>query len=436
MNFQDKVPPQDREAEQGVLGAMLLDDNSIPEAQRLLPDAYFYSDAHRKIFLAILESHRIHGKADLITVSDVLKERGQIEQVGGTAYLASLVDNVSSALVLPNYAAILKRKALLRQLIAGGIDLVNLAYDGRLPLEDIFGQGQALIADLMKQSVDDHRGQRLKMSLQHALDYFAGCRELPWSSLNEALGGLFGGELIVVGGLPGVGKSTLAHAILRHIAIEEKQPVAYFGPEMASQRIYIRQMAAMCRLPENDIKRSRIKDVESIRALNAASEKWNAADIYDEVIGERISALSLMARVRRFTDLAKRPMGLVVVENLQQVTWPGKKPGKETADAVLSALRAFGIEMKIPIYLSSQLNEPEGEAKDRRPTMDDLRGTGNTQELADKVLLLHRPGYHPKDKVLKKSEPGEVIIAKGGPSMIVPMTFIGSCFDWEERQEP
>jgi len=238
----------------------------------------------------------------------------------------------------------------------------------------------------------------------------------------------------VTGGLPGVGKSTLAHAIMRHIAMEEGWPVAYFGPEMSPEKVYVRQLAAMTWIPENDIKRGRIKEGSQIEALEAASRKIDEAEIYREIVEDKISWFSLTAHVRKFVEMAKRPMGIVIVENLEQITYPGKQKGKETIDAVLGASRGFAKEMIAPVYYSHQMAEPAEGEKDRRPTMGDLFGTKTAQKIADKVILLYRPGYHPKDKVLKKSEPGEIIVTKGGPSIILPFTFFGSCFNWKEGQ--
>jgi replicative DNA helicase len=428
----EKLPPHNIEAEQAVLGAMLLDNACIPEVQKIITDdSSFYAEIHRKIFLAIMEASKNNGQVDNIILADRLNQLKQLDEVGGRLYLSRLVDNVASAANVGHYAKIIKHTAILRQTISGYADIINMAYDGSQSLEDILGQSQNLLTDLMKQSADDNPIEMLKTPLKDLLNYFANCREMPWSSLNEALGGLFDGELTVVGGLPGVGKSTFAHGLMRNVTIEENRPVVYFGPQMSPQKVQVRQLAAMCRIPENDIKRGRIKE-EQLEALEAATQKINAAEIYREIVGERVSAHTLMTYVRKVTDHAKKPMGLVIVENLQQITYPGKKPGKDTADEVLSALRSFGIEMKIPVYISSQLNESEG--GERRPTIGDLRSTGNTKEIADKILLLHRPGYHPKDKTFKKSEPGEVIIVKGGPPIVLPFTFFGSCFYWEEEE--
>lgn len=433
MDFQSKVPPQNREAEQAVLGEMLLDNSIIPEARRLLPDDYFYGEAHRKIFTAILNVFAAEQHVDLLLLSNAMKQSGQSEQAGGTAYLASLVDNVSSALLFRNHAAILKNKAILRQLISGCVELSALAYDSQLPLEELLGQAQNLVGGLLRQSAEDGLTQKMSMPLKRMLDYYASCRPTPFASLNDDdFGGLFQGELIVCGAWPGTGKSAMAHAMMRHLAINEGWPVFYFGAEMTKEKIYVRQLSGMCKIPENTIKKGRINEAQA-RALSEAERMINGALIGEHIIKDKINAIDLMARVRKFADEIKKEVGLVIVENLQQITWPGKKD-KDEIDTILSALRAFGIEMKMPIYLSSQIKRPEGDKGGERPTLDQLKGSGNIEELADKVLLLYRPHYRPKGESVGGPENAEVIIAKGGSPKILPFKFFGSCLCWEEAK--
>lgn len=428
-----KIPPQNQEAERAVLGAMLVDNSAILEAQRLLPADYFYFDAHRKIFAAMLDVFAAEKQVDLVSLGNALKQRGHIEVTGGLVYLSSLADSAPSALLLAHHAKILRQKAILRQLIGGSIELMELAYNDSLPLADTLSQAQNLVGELLKQSVAGEATQKLGMPLKQMLAYYTSCRSMPFESLNDdAFGGMFPGELIICGGWPGMGKSAMAHAIMRHLAIQEGWPVFYFAAEMTREKIYVRQLAGMCRLAENAIKKGRI-NLEQGEILMAAGEKINAALIGEHIIKDKINAIDLMGRARRFADEVKKEVGLVIVENLQQITWPGKKD-KDEIDTILSALRAFGIEMKMPIYLSSQIKRPEGDKGSERPTLDQLKGSGNIEELADKVLLLHRPHYRPKGESVDGPEDAEVIIAKGGSPKILPFKFFGSCLYWEEAK--
>jgi replicative DNA helicase len=309
-----------------------------------------------------------------------------------------------------------------------------MAYEDRESLETIFAQWQGSLSEMLRRSAPAEASQRLGMSLREMNKYFASCRETPFESLNNAYGGLFPGEMIVCGACPGTGKSAMAHAIMRHLAIQEDWPVFYFGAEMTAQKIYVRQLAALCKIPENDIKKGRIGGGQ-IESLSNAEQKINAALIGEHIIKDKINAIDLMSRVRKFADETGKEIGLVIVENLQQITWPGKKD-KDEIDAVLSALRAFGIEMKIPIYLSAQNKRPDAGKESERPTLDELKGSGNIEEIADKVFLLYRPDYRPQTKnYASGGEEAEVIIAKGGPPIILPFKFFGPCLYWEEARE-
>jgi len=437
-SFSNKIPPQSLEAEQVVLGAMLTENKCISEVQKILSDGSFYSDSHRKMFLAIIDAFKKNGSVDLIILSDELKQRKQLDQVGGAAYIASLVDNLASAVLVGHHAGIVKRKDILRQTIIACLELAALAYEERESSEMIFAKWQSSLSELLKQSAPAEATQKLGMPLGEMRSYFASCRETPFESLNNAYGGFFPGELIVCGACPGTGKSAMAHAIMRHLSIQEGWPVFYFGAEMTAQKIYVRQLAALCKIPENDIKRGRTSGKQAESLLDA-EQKINAALIGEHIIKDKINAIDLMSRVRKFADETGKEIGLVIVENLQQITWPGKKD-KDEIDAVLSALRAFGIEMKIPIYLSSQIKRPDAGKESERPTLDELKGSGNIEEIADKVFLLYRPGYRPQAQTknyasTSEGEEAEAIIAKGGPPIILPFKFFGPCLYWEEARE-
>ncbi len=419
-SYQEKVPPQNLEAEQAVLGALFLDKKRIAEAQRLVPPNYFYSEGHRKIFVAILEEYAARGSVDLVIISNALRQKNQLEQAGGSSYLASLVDNAVSSELLAHHAGILKHKAVLRQVIGGSSELIHSAYSAQSSLEEILGQAQSMVADWQRQSVADRESRRLKGSWEQMTEYFASCRETPFPSLNDAFGGMFPGDLIVCGAWPGSGKSAFAQTVLRHLAIEGGWPVFYFGAEMFHQQIYARHLAGMCRIPLNAVKKGQVKEEHKIRALLAAEKQLNDAVLGEYIIKNRINAITLMSEVRRFADEVKKETGLVIVENLQQISWPGKKD-KDEIDAVLSALRAFGIEMKTPLFISSQINRPEKGKENVRPTLADFKGTGNIEELADKVLILYRRNYRPQSAGYTDGpEEADVTVAKGGKPIILP----------------
>ncbi len=429
-----KIPPHSLEAEQAVLGGILGDNDKILEVQKILSANSFYIEAHRKIFLAIADAFKERGSVDLVILTDELRKKGQIEKIGGSAYICSLVDNVASSLLVGHYAEIVKRKDILRKIIGNSSEIANIAYDDREPLEAILAKWQSILADLLRQSALEETSQKLGMPLEQMNLYFASCRETPFELLNRAIGGLFGGELIIIGARPGMGKSALAHGFLRHTAIQEGRPVIYFGAEMSREVIYARQLAAMCKIPYNDLKRGRV-NAEQAEALLVAHKKIDLARINRHIIKDKISAISLMVQVRKFADEVKEEIGLVIVENLQQITWPGKtfRVRKDEADIIMGALKPFGLEMKVPIIISCQINRDPDEREDKHPMLSDLKDTGQIEEVADKILLLFRPNYYDKQPT-EGPEKGELIIGKGGPPISLPFKFFGTCLYWEEAR--
>lgn len=429
-----KISPHNHEAEQVVLASMLMENKCIPEVQKTLHDKLFYAEAHRKIFSAIVEMSK-QGEVDLIVLSNELRRINQLESVGGSAYIASLVDNLPSAALAGQYAGIVKQKGLLRQVISASSEIMGLAYDDREPLEAILTKWQSLFSDLLKQSAEGESSQKLRLSLEYLKGYFSSCRETPYELLNRALGGLFGGEMIIVGARPGMGKTAFVHGLLRHTAIQENRPSLYFGAEMSREIIYARMLSAMCQIPYNHLKRGRINN-EQVNTLLAAHQKIDAAPINEYIIKDKISAISLIAQIRRFADDSKEEVGLVIVENLQQITWPEKKfkTRKEEIDIILESLKPFGIEMKIPIVISCQINRDPEEREDKRPMLSDLKDTGQVEEIVEKVIFPFRPNYYEKKPVVGP-EAAELIVAKGGPPITIPMKFFGEYLCWEEAAE-
>jgi len=432
-----KIPPHNLEAEQAVLGAILTDNGCFQKVKAILGENPFYSGAHQRIFSAIVSMIENRQVVDLITLADRLRQEKRIEEVGGTAYISSLVDNCLSSLMAEHYARIVKEKYLLRRAITGAYEISEAAYGGQEKPDGIMTMIQELLAGLSKQSTEES-GRKLDLSLEALQDYFANCRETPFKSLNVALGGLFGGQLIIVGARGGMGKTALTHTLLRHTSFQENRPSMYFGAEMSREIIFARLLSPMSRVPYNTIRTKRA-NIEQAQALMAAHKRILEAQFSEYVIRNKISAVSIMELVRRFQDEIKTEIGLVAVENLDQIIWPTerfRKDGrfrKDETDMILSSLRSFGLEMKIPIIISVQINRDAEDRENRRPELSELKGTGNAEQIVDVVLFPFRPDYYGRSRFsAASSESAELIIAKGGPPMTIPMKFFGDFLSWEE----
>jgi replicative DNA helicase len=435
----EKVPPQNLEAEQAALGGILLDNRSLQVVQEIISAGSFYSEAHRIIFSAMVDTLKERGSVDFLVLNDELKRRNQIDKAGGSAYICSLVDNIASAVNIEYYAKIVKRKALLRQIISGCQEHQEMAYEDRESTDEVLASLQGWLDKILKQSAEGEASQKLSMSLEHLQNYFADCRETPFRALNRAISGFFGGQLIIVGARGGMGKTAFVHALLRYTAIQEERPAMYFGAEMSWEVIFTRLLSSMCRVPYNIIKNRRNINAEQAKLLFSAHKKIETARINGYVIKDKISAVSIMAQVKKYQEEIKDEIGFIVIENLDQIIWPEEKfrrderYKKDEIDTILSSLRSFGLEMKIPIIISCQINRNAEDREDKRPELSDLKGTGNIEQIADIVLFPFRPEYYKRDKQLVAGpEPAELIIAKGGPPITMPMLFFGEYLCWEE----
>ena len=432
-----KLPPQNIEAEQTVLGVMIEDNETIVEVRKVLLSTDFYNEAHRKIFVAISETFEDLKKVDLVILNDVLKRKNGLDSVGGSTYIASLVDNLASSANLSHYLKIIKHKAILRQIILGCSDTIDDAYDGSNSLEEILAKWQRLQGELIGRLATDEDDHHLIFSADELYGDAASYCETPFETLNDSLGGMFSGEIIIIGGRPGMGKSALAHNCLRHTAISNAKPVVYFAAQMDKKRIYQRLLSAMCKIPFTKIQRGSVDKDDWIK-LEEARAIIDAAPIDEYIIEKEIDVISLEAQARRFAD-KRGGSGLIIVENIQQVIYPGKKFDgrnkdeirKEELKAIISVMRAFGIELKVPLLISSQLNREVEKTDDKHPEMAFLKGAGEIEDIADKIIFPFRPNVYKKEKITGP-EQAEIIIAKGGEPGSLPFKFWGKYLYWEE----
>jgi len=438
MNYLDslvqRLPPQNLEAETAVLGEMLMENSIIPLAKELLPIDFFYREAHRKIFSVMLSTYERDSTVDLITLAEELKKKGMLEEIGGAVYLSDLLNCAIGASMLEKHAEIIREKAIRRALIQRAVEIVTLAYGDEADLGLLLARYQETLSELLKKSAVREANSKLAMTLVDLKDYFSFCRETPFEGLNRAIGGCFGGELIIIGGRPGMGKTALVLEFLKKTAVKEGRPVAYFGAETAKPVIYARLLSSICKIPYNDLKRGKVNE-EQAKKLAAAHDIIDRAPIYTFVIKEKVSAISLMAQVKGLIGKIKEGLGLIAIENLQQIFWPDKKfKRKEEVDVILESLKSFGLEIKVPTLLSCQINREPDEREDKRPLPSDLKETGQVEEIADKILFPFRPNYYEK-KLIEGLEKGELIIAKGGQPISLPFKFYGEFLSWEEYKE-
>lgn len=430
----ERLPPQNIEAEQAVLGAILLDNDAIQIAREIIEGDDFYKSSHRKIFEAMLELNAEEKGIDLITLSEKLRAKDEIETVGGASYLNMLSDVTPTAANTKYHSKIIKKKAVLRSLLRASHEIAVMVHEENEEASLLLNKSQALINEVVEKSDLGEEMEFLQTKEEDLLDYLQYFRETPFRKLNDLIGGFSARNLVVIGGRAGMGKTSFVLSLLRRVVFEDGLPVAYFGSSNHKDiDTSLRFISALARISFKDLKRGRLNG-DDMKKVKEANEKINQARGLIQVkFGSNINVLSIPPMVRGLQKKVDR-LGLIIIENLQDLAWPENlRTGKERIDNVLNALRVFENEIKIPIIVSSQINRTAEDEPDSRPRLSDLKGSGNIEDLADIVMLLHRSAYHDHNKSSEGlPEDGELIIAKGGPATIVPLKFYGDYLCWED----
>jgi len=430
-----KLPPQNLEAEQAVLGGMLLDNSTIHKIKALLTPDDFYRDAHRKIFNAIIGLNDEGIAVDLVTLVDKLKKSNHLDSIGGASYIASLFDLTPTAANIEHHAAIVRQKMLLRVAIQNCKEIITRAYQDNQDA-DIVTLFQEATIELMKKATKGELGNKQRLTPSEIFKHFADYRETPFPLLDAAIGACFAGELIVIGGRTGMGKTALMLEYIKHTAIKENRRCAFFHAQMDEVILRTRLLSSVSGIPYNDLRKGKVNQEQS-KLLLRCQEQIDDAPISWFVRKDELEATMLMSEVRGLLD-KKGDVGLVMIENLQQIYWQKKDKfknnRKQEADLIVNALRGSGIETKVPHLLSCQLTR-DSEKENRRPQIGDLKETGRTGEIADKIIMPYRPNYEAKTCKIGEPEKAELIVCKGGMPVILNMEFIGNILTWREATQ-
>lgn len=430
---QTNIPPQNIEAEESILAAVLLDNNDLNIIREILKAEDFYRLSHAKIFTAMLEMTDKNMPIDLVSLTNYLKTKEQLEEIGGAAYLAGLLDTPANN---PEFhAKSVKEKSLKRQIIQRSNSLMQMAYEDRADLEEILANMTEMSSCIMeKASIET--AENLQIDIDILQNHFSSIRETPFDSLNRAIEGLMVGELTIIGGRPGMGKTALVLEILSHTALDEGCPVIYCGAQMSKPRIYARLLAQKCKLSLRKIMGGKISEKDKLEMLHEQHKKINTAPIHSLIIKDRISVPALQAIILNSQSRIGN-LGLIVVENLQQLSWPGKqfKSDWDQASFIVEILKQFSYEIKTPLIISSQLNRDVDDREDKRPMPSDIFGK-KAEELSDVIIFPFRPNYYEKKQIEEAGRPernAELIISKGGPPISLPFTFWGDYLSWKEK---
>ena len=429
-----KELPHSVEAEQAIIGGLLLDNQAWDRVGDKVSEADFYRPDHRVLFRAIADLARRNQPFDLVTLKEHLKALSQLEEAGGEFYLYELAKNTPSAANIAAYGDIVRERSVFRQLINVSGEIADSAYhpDGRSATEvldvaeqKVFsigeevsrGAGPVAIGDLLAIAIDrvEH--------LYHTPDALTG---LPtgFTDLDELTAGLQPADLVVVAGRPSMGKTSFAMNIAEHVAVKEKNPVLIFSMEMPGDALAMRMLSSLSSIDQSKVKTGRLDDHDFHRLASTLTMMSSTPMYVDDTAA--LSPNELRARARRVAKQFNGQLGLIVLDYLQLMQVPGLRENRVAEISEISrSIKALAKELSVPIIALSQLNRSLEQRADKRPVMSDLRESGAIEQDADLIVFIYRDEVYNDDSRDKGT--AEIIIAKhrNGPTGKVRLTFLG-----------
>ncbi len=436
-----KVPPQSIEAEEGVLGGILVDNTAIDRAVEILLPDDFYREAHRRIMLAFLELNEQGEAIDLITVSDVLKGRGQLEEIGGAAYLAELSERVPTAANVAQYARIVKDKAVLRSLISTMNDISVRSYESPGDVEAFLDEAEHRVYEIAERKTKPSffRVRDIVVESMKAVEQLYEKRELVtgiptgFIDLDRKTAGLQPGDLIIIAGRPSMGKTALALNIAQYTAQEANHGVAVFSLEMGKEQLVFRMLCSEAHVDQSKVRAGFAAERDYPKLAIAADRLSEAPIFIDDTAG--LGILELRAKARRLSRERNVNLGMIIVDYLQLMKGPSTDSREQEISAISRSLKALAKELQVPVVALSQLNRQVEQRADKRPVMADLRESGAIEQDADVIMFLYRDWvYNPKTADEREAE---LIIGKqrNGPTGTVPLAFFAELTRFENRSD-
>lgn len=435
----DKVFPHNSEAEQAVLGAILLDNQVLDEVIEILDVESFYLTKHQDIYSAILSLYERNSPIDIITLSDELTRRGKLDSIGGPWYLTTLVENVSTTRHVVEHAKIVKDKAILRKLILTAGEIIKKSFSNEKDATAVLEYAEKLIFDLAKKkehsdfvSVKNLLPETFSIleKIHHGKAKVTGI-PTGFTKFDELTCGFQPADLIIIAGRPSMGKTAFCLSVAQYIAIEKRIPIAFFSLEMTKQQVVQRMLCSLARVDLQTVRSGIFPDKKWLD-LSVAAAKLAEAEIYlDDT--PAIPILELRAKARRLKTKVPN-LGVIFIDYLQLMHSQrsrGETRQQEIAE-ICGALKALARELQIPVVAISQLSRaPETRRETKRPQLSDLRESGAIEQDADLVAFIYRESYY-RDMRLGmrasqiKEDIAEIIIGKqrNGPTGVVKLAFI------------
>lgn len=426
-----KVPPQSIEAEMSILGGVLLDNEAINRCLELIEADDFYRESHRKIFRAMIDLSNRSEPCDLITLTDMLKRKGELEEVGGGAYLATLVDYVPTAANIAYYCRIVKEKSVTRRLITAATDIVTRGYDEETTVDELLDGAQKTIFEISENKLRPaftpvgtilkdtfKRIETLYEKKEHVTGVPTG-----FYDLDKMTAGFQPGDLIIIAGRPSMGKTAFSLNIAQYAAAhaDSPLPVAVFSLEMSKESLVMRLLCSESRVDASRLRTGHLVDTDWHKLTHGADKLAKARLYIDDT--PAIPVLEMRAKARRLK--AENGLGMIVVDYLQLMRGSSQESRQQEISEISRSLKALAKELEVPVVALSQLNRSLESRTDKRPMMSDLRESGAIEQDADVIMFVYRDEvYHPETE---HKGVAEIIIGKqrNGPIGTVRLAFLG-----------
>ncbi|PSO53228.1 MAG: replicative DNA helicase [Cyanobacteria bacterium QH_8_48_120] len=423
----NSLPPQNLEAEESILGGILLDPEAMGRVAELLAPEAFYTEAHRAIYQAALKLHTQGKPTDLMTVTTWLQDNGILEKVGGKSKLAQLVDRTVSAVNIDGYGALIRDKYLRRQLISVGNEITELGYDTATELESVLDQSEQKIFSLTQERpqqglvpIADTIIQTFnEIENRHTQSTLPGIR-CGFYDLDAITSGFQRSDLLIFAGRPSMGKTAFGLNIARSIAGEHQLPVAMFSLEMSQEQLSQRLLASEAEVDSNRLRSGRItqNDLESLsRAIGNLSE---LPIFIDDTANQ--SVMQMRSQARRL-QAEQGDLGLILLDYLQLMEGNGSDNRVQELSRITRSLKTLARELKVPVIALSQLSRGVEQRTNKRPMMSDLRESGSIEQDADLVLMLYRDEYYNPDSPDRGVAEAIITKHRNGPTGTIKLLF-------------
>lgn len=424
-----KIPPHNIEAEQSVLGAMLLSKDACYQVAEHLKSDDFYRESHRKIFDIIVALSEKREPVDLVTVTEELRNAKILEQMGGVMYLTTLTETVPTIANAMYYSKIVEEKAILRRLINTSSQIVSKAYDGAEDVENILDDAERRILEIaQKRRVENyHHIKDILLStferIEELYNSDGGITGVPtgFADIDERTSGFQPSDLILIAARPSMGKTAFALNIAQNAAIRHKIPVAIFSLEMSKEQLVQRMLCSESNVDSHRLRTGKLMDDDWPRLARAMGPLSQASIFIDDTPG--ITSLEIRSKARRIK--AEQGLGLIIIDYLQLMAGSGRTENRQQEISDISrSLKALARELSVPVVALSQLSRAPEMRSDHKPILSDLRESGSQEQDSDLVAFLYREDYYDKDTDQKNI--AEIIIAKqrNGPTGSVKLVWL------------